>query len=53
MNKCLSKVTRVTVVTEDGIQYENYNAYKDGCVVMLQDEGRTVKILPSQFKEEQ
>jgi hypothetical protein len=41
-------VTRVTVVGKNGLAYEDYNLYKQGCEVHLQDDGRTLKIFPKQ-----
>lgn len=42
----LPDATRATVVGPDGIEYERYDLFDNGCVVLVQDEGRTVKILP-------
>ena len=43
----LSKVTRVTVVAKNyGVAFERYNLYDEGCYLMLQDDGRTLKIFP-------
>lgn len=42
----LPDATRVTVVGNDGIEYERYDLFDNGCMVLVQDEGRTVKILP-------
>ena len=45
----LPKVTRVTVVTGDGVAFEDYAAYPGaGAEVLVQDDGRTVKIVPAQ-----
>lgn len=45
----LSKVTRVTVVGQHhGIVYEKYDLYDDGVDLLVQDDGRTLKILPRQ-----
>ena len=45
----LPKVTRVTVVTGDGVAFEDYAAYPAaGAEVVVQDDGRTVKIVPAQ-----
>lgn len=44
----LSRVTRVTVVGPQGIEYENYDLYTDGADLFLQDEGRTLKVFPRQ-----
>lgn len=44
----LPKVTRVTVVTRDGVAFEDYAAYPGaGAEVLVQDDGRTVKIIPA------
>lgn len=40
------KVTRITVVTESGVEYERYNAFVGGVEIHLQDDGRTLKIFP-------
>lgn len=40
------KVTRLTVVTESGVEYERYNAFIGGVELHLQDDGRTLKIFP-------
>jgi hypothetical protein len=40
------KVTRITVVTKNGLEHENYNAFFDGAEVHLQDGGRTLKVFP-------
>lgn len=42
----LSKVTRVTVVTKQGVAFERYGAYDEGVWLSLQDDGRTLKIFP-------
>lgn len=42
----LPNVTRVTVVTENGVEYEKYQAYEGGVEIHLQDDGRTLKIFP-------
>ncbi len=40
-------VTRVTVVTnQEGVAFEQYDAYSDGVELHLQDDGRTLKIFP-------
>ncbi len=36
--------TRLTIVTKDGIQYEDYDAFPDGMEIHVQDQGRTVKV---------
>lgn len=40
------EVTRITLVTEDGVEFERYDMYPDGVEVHLQDDGRTLKIFP-------
>lgn len=40
------KVTRITVVGPNGIQFEQYDLFPDGAEVHLQDEGRTLKVFP-------
>jgi hypothetical protein len=42
------KVTRITVVGNDGIEYEKYDLFENGCEAHLQDGGRTLKIFPRQ-----
>lgn len=41
------EVTRITVVTDEGRVFEKYDAYTGGVYLSLQDEGRTLKILPA------
>lgn len=41
------KVTRITVVTEDGRVFEKYDAYSNGVTLSLQDDGLTLKIFPA------
>lgn len=41
----LNKVTRVTVVTEDGNIFEKYDAFKHGVELHIQDDGRTLKVM--------
>lgn len=41
-----NKVTRVTIVTDEGIAFERYNLYEHGVEMHLQDDGRTLKIFP-------
>jgi hypothetical protein len=41
------KVTRVTVVTADGLAFEQYDAYQHGVEIHLQDDGRTLKLFPA------
>lgn len=40
------KVSRITVVGKNGLAYEDYNLFKGGAEIHLQDEGRTLKIFP-------
>lgn len=42
----LERVTRVTIVTDSGIVYEDYAAYRGGIELSIQDEGRTLKVFP-------
>ena len=39
-------VTRVTVVTNEGLELDHYDAYQGGVDIHLQDDGRTLKIFP-------
>lgn len=39
-------VTRITLVGKNGLVYEDYNLFKDGAEVHLQDGGRTLKVFP-------
>lgn len=39
-------VTRLTVVYEDGLAWEEYNLYDNGVEIHLQDDGRTLKLFP-------
>jgi hypothetical protein len=39
-------VSRVTVVSDEGLEYEAYGLYLDGVELHLQDNGRTLKIFP-------
>lgn len=41
------KVSRVTVVSLDGVAFEMYDLYQDGIEIHLQDDGRTLKIFPA------
>jgi hypothetical protein len=44
----LSEVRRISVVVDGGGRaYESYAAYRDGCVIDVQDDGLTLKLLPS------
>lgn len=40
------KVSRITVVSDKGVEFEKYNLYENGVEIHLQDEGRTLKIFP-------
>ena len=42
----LRKVTRITVVTDEGREFEKYDAYAGGVVLSLQDGGKTLKVVP-------
>ena len=42
----LNKVTRVTVVSKDGVAFEKYDLFDSGAELHLQDDGRTLKIFP-------
>lgn len=42
----LPAVTRVTVVSDRGVEFEKYNLFENGVEVHLQDDGRTLKIFP-------
>lgn len=44
-------VTRVTIVGPDGIAFERFGLYPDGCEIHLQDNGRTLKVFPRQKLE--
>lgn len=44
----LDKVTRITVVSEDGSVFERYNAFPHGVMLKLQDDGKTLKVFPKQ-----
>lgn len=45
-NQDLRKITRITVVTDEGREFEKYNAFENGIVLSIQDDGKTLKILP-------
>ena len=45
-NQDLRKITRITVVTDGGREFEKYNAFENGIVLSIQDDGRTLKIFP-------
>lgn len=48
----LGQVTRVTVVSDEhGREFEGWGLYEAGCVLSLQDSGRTLKVFPSSMKE--
>lgn len=40
------EVTRVTVVGQQGTEFERYNLYTDGAEIHLQDGGHTLKVFP-------
>ena len=42
------KVTRVTIVGPEGLEFEKYDLFPDGAEAHLQDGGRTLKIFPRQ-----
>lgn len=47
----ISQVTRVSVIGPGGVRFEDYDLYptgSGGAQLLLQDEGRTLKILPAQ-----
>lgn len=48
----MDEVTRVTVVSEDGLEFEKYDCYEKGVELHLQDDGRTLKIFPRKEQEE-
>lgn len=47
----LKDVTRVTVVTDVGREFEKFNAYADGVSILVQDDGRTLKIIPRRLED--
>lgn len=42
----LPDVTRITVVSDAGREFEKYDLYENGVEIHLQDDGRTLKIFP-------
>lgn len=46
-NVLTTNVTRITVVTDEGIVFERYDAFKNGVTLSLQDDGRTLKVFPA------
>ena len=42
----LDKVTRITVVSDKGREFEAYDLYDNGVELHLQDDGKTLKIFP-------
>ena len=42
----LPDVTRVTAVSDKGVEFEKYNLFENGVEIHLQDDGRTLKIFP-------
>lgn len=47
----LPDVTRVTVVSDAGREFEKYDPYENGVEVHLQDDGRTLKIFPRRVND--
>ena len=47
----LPAVTRVTVVSDRGVEFERYNLFENGVEVHLQDDGRTLKIFPRRVND--
>lgn len=47
------KATRVTIVTDEGLVFEDYDLYKGGVELHLQDGGHTLKLFPRQAEEVQ
>ena len=45
----LGKVTRVTVISENGVEFERYGIFSEGCSLAVQDAGRTLKVFPKNF----
>ena len=43
----LTKVTRVTIVGPEGVEFEKRGIYNGGCFLSIQDGGKTLKIFPS------
>jgi hypothetical protein len=44
----LPKVTRITIVGENGTLFEQYEAFTEGVEIHLQDGGHTMKVFPLQ-----
>ena len=42
----LSEVTRVVVVSKNGVEFEKYGLYDSGVELHVQDEGQTLMIFP-------
>lgn len=42
----LPDVTRITVVSDAGREFEKYDLFEGGVDLFLQDDGRTLKIFP-------
>lgn len=42
----LRNVSRISIITSEGLIFENYNLYANGVELHLQDDGRTLKIFP-------
>lgn len=50
----LKDVARITVVDDKrGIVFERYDLFKNGVVLHLQDDGRTLKVFPRPVEEEE
>jgi hypothetical protein len=41
-----ANITRITVVTDTGREFEAYDVFKDGVEIHVQDNGRTLKVFP-------
>lgn len=48
MWKYLPDVTRITIVSKDGVEFERYGLYHHGVEIHLQDDGKTLKIFPNE-----
>lgn len=42
----LDNVTRIAVVSSQGLVFEKYDLFSNGVELHLQDEGRTLKVFP-------
>lgn len=47
----LPDVSRITVVSDAGREFEKYDLYENGVEVHLQDDGRTLKIFPRRVND--